>query len=49
MDIEDILALPVREEIGRSKYIPESEMDKLDEIENKLKQEMAALISEGDI
>ena len=49
VDIEDILALPVREEIGRSKYIPESEMNKLDEIENKLKQSMAALISEGEI
>ena len=49
VDIEDILALPVREEIGRSKYIPESEMQKLDEIENKLKQSMAALISEGEI
>ena len=49
VDIEDILALPVREEIGRSKYIPESEMDKLDQIENKLKQSMAALISEGEI
>ncbi len=49
VDIEDILALPVREEIGRSKYIPENEMQKLDEIENKLKQAMAALISEGEI
>ena len=49
VDIEDILALPVREEIGRSKYIPESEMTKLDEIEDKLKQEMASLISEGEI
>ncbi len=49
VDIEDILALPVREEIGRSKYIPESEMTKLDEIEDKLKQSMAALISEGEI
>ena len=49
VDIEDILALPVREEIGRSKYIPETEMEKLDQIENKLKQSMAALISEGEI
>lgn len=49
VDIEDILALPVREEIGRSKYIPESEMGRLDEIEEKLKQSMAALISEGEI
>ena len=49
VDVEDILALPVREEIGRSKYIPETEMDKLDAIEQKLKQSMAALISEGEI
>ena len=49
VDIEDILALPVREEIGRSKYIPESEMEKFDLIEENLKQSMAALISEGEI
>jgi len=49
VDIEDILALPVREEIGRSKYIPEQESDKLDKIEDSLKQAMAALISEGEI
>ena len=49
VDVEDILALPVREEIGRSKYVPESEMEKLDEIESKLKLSMAALISEGEI
>ena len=49
MDIEDILALPVREEIGRSKYIPEAEMEKFGVIEEKLKQSMAALISEGEI
>ena len=49
VDIEDILALPVREEIGRSKYIPESEMEKFDVIERNLKDSMAALISEGEI
>ena len=49
VDIEDILALPVREEIGRSKYIPEDEIAKFGVIEEKLKQSMAALISEGEI
>ena len=49
VDIEDILALPVREEIGRSKYIPEEEIEKFGVIEEKLKQSMAALISEGEI
>ncbi len=49
VDIEDILALPVREEIGRSKYIPEEEIEKFGLIEEKLKQSMAALISEGEI
>ena len=49
VDIEDILALPVREEIGRSKYIPESEVEKFDVIEDNLKSAMAALISEGEI
>ena len=41
-----IYAIP---EADAVKYIPETEMDKLDQIENKLKQSMAALISEGEI
>ncbi len=47
VDIEDILALDVREKIGRAKYIPESELDKLDELIAEEKREMLALMNEG--
>ena len=49
VDIEDILELGVREQIGRAKYIPESEMSKFDEILAEIKSEMRALIDEGGI
>lgn len=47
VDIEDMLELSVKEQIGRSKYIPESELQKFDEIEKELKEEMLSLASEG--
>ncbi len=47
VDIEDILELGVREQIGRAKYIPESEMTKFDEILAEIKSEMRALTDEG--
>ena len=47
VDIEDILELGVREQIGRAKYIPESEMNKFDEILAEIKSEMRALTDEG--
>ena len=49
VDIEDVLELGVREQIGRAKYIPESEMNKFDEILAEIKSEMRALIDEGGI
>ena len=49
VDIENILELGVREQIGRAKYIPESEMSKFDEILAEIKSEMRALIDEGGI
>ena len=49
VDIEDILELSVREQIGRAKYIPESEMSKFDEILAEIKSEMRALTDEGGI
>ncbi len=49
VDIEDILELGVREQIGRAKYIPESEMSKFDEILAEIKSEMRALTDEGGI
>ena len=47
VDIEDILELPVKEQIGRAKYIPEDELDKFDALEVELKKEMLALSDEG--
>ena len=47
VDIEDVLELGVREQIGRAKYIPESEMNKFDEILAEIKSEMRALTNEG--
>ena len=49
VDIEDVLELGVREQIGRAKYIPESEMNKFDEILAEIKSEMRALTDEGDM
>ena len=47
VDIEDVLELGVREQIGRAKYIPEREMNKFDEILAEIKSEMRALTDEG--
>lgn len=47
VDIEDVFELGVREQIGRAKYIPESEMNKFDEILAEIKSEMRALTDEG--
>ncbi len=47
VDIEDVLELGVREQIGRAKYIPESEINKFDEILAEIKSEMRALTDEG--
>ncbi len=49
VDIEDILELGVREQIGRAKYIPENEMSKFDDILAEIKNEMLALTNEGGI
>ena len=45
VDVEDILALDVKEKIGRSKYIEEADVrEKFKEIEQEMKAEIAALI-----
>ena len=49
VDIEDILELSVKDKIGRAKYIPETEMDKFDDILAEIKKEMIALTNEGGI
>ncbi|WP_035290902.1 V-type ATP synthase subunit A [Clostridium sp. KNHs214] len=47
--LDKILKLPVRDRIARSKYTPESELSKIDEIYNELKSQMDNLISEGGV
>lgn len=49
VDIEDIIELPIREKIGRAKYIPESDIAQFDEIFKEMKKEMLALSNEGEI
>lgn len=46
-ELDDILAIPVKEKIGRAKYIEESAIGTFDEISNELETEMRALISGG--
>ncbi|SHE51845.1 V-type ATP synthase subunit A [Clostridium fallax] len=47
--LEKILELPVRDKIARSKYISETEMNKIDEIFEDLTNEINNLISEGGV
>ena len=49
VDIEDIIELPIREKIGRAKYIPESDIAQFDDIFKEMKKEMLALSNEGEI
>ena len=47
-ELDDILALPSKERIGRAKYIEESAINTLDEISAQLEREMKALYREGE-
>ena len=47
VELDDILNMPVREKIGRSKYIPETEMNKFDEIAKELKKSISDLADKG--
>ncbi len=49
VDIEDILELAVKERIGRSKYIEETNLVAFEEIEKELNNEISTLISKGDL
>ncbi|MEG1508950.1 MAG: V-type ATP synthase subunit A [Clostridia bacterium] len=48
VDIEDLLALSCWEKIGRIKYVPEERMAEFSGIENTMKEEINALINEGE-
>ncbi|MEG2676307.1 MAG: hypothetical protein RR993_04755, partial [Clostridia bacterium] len=49
VDIEDVLAVKVREKIGRSKYIEETKLAEFDDIMQALKKEMLALTTNGGL
>ncbi len=46
-DLSQILKLPVRERIGRAKYIPEDQQSEFDAIDQEIINQMATLASEG--
>ena len=46
--IDEIIACPAKEQIGRSKYIPEDELDKFDEIEQNITRQLKALAVKGE-
>lgn len=46
-EFSQIMAMPVREKIGRMKYIPENASDKLEEILAEMKTEFADLTAKG--
>ena len=48
VELNDLLNLSVREQIGRSKYIEETALVRFDEIQRNIKKEIAALVSKGD-
>lgn len=47
--IREIEGMEIRERIARAKYLPEEELDKIDEIEVELKESIDKLISKGGI
>lgn len=47
--LEKVLDLPLRDKIARSKYIDESKIDTIDEIEEELNKEIQRLIVEGGV
>ena len=47
-DLEDILAVPAKEKIGRAKYIPEGELATLDDIGVELTAQLKALSDGGE-
>ncbi len=48
VELNDLLSLPVREQIGRAKYVEESSIERLDEIQRNIKREINALVNKGD-
>ncbi|MBQ2724046.1 MAG: V-type ATP synthase subunit A [Clostridia bacterium] len=47
VELNQLLALPVREQIGRAKYIPENELSKLDDIAKAERAQIGELVANG--
>ncbi|HPF86903.1 MAG TPA: V-type ATP synthase subunit A [Candidatus Limiplasma sp.] len=48
-NLTDVIELPVREKIGKAKYIPEDKLDQFTEIENELAGQIAAIAEKGEL
>ncbi len=48
VDFEDVINLPVRERIGRAKYVPEEEILKLDNINKEVVDTLKSMINGGE-
>ena len=48
VSLDDILACPFKEKIGRAKYIPESELAGFDEIFGEMNAQIKALMQGGE-
>ena len=48
-NLSDVISLPVREKIGRAKYIPEDKLDQFTAIENELSGQIAAIAQKGEV
>ena len=48
VELSDLLTLPVREQIGRSKYIEEASLSRFDEIARNIKNQINELVQKGE-
>ncbi|MCE5342225.1 MAG: V-type ATP synthase subunit A [Eubacteriales bacterium] len=48
-NLSDVIGLPIRERIGRSKYIPEDQKQQFTEIESELSGQIAAISEKGEL
>ncbi len=48
-NFSDVISLPVRERIGRSKYVPEDQKQQFTEIESELSGQIAAISEKGEL
>lgn len=48
-DLDDLLAIPSREKIGRAKYVNEDEIDRFVTIMSDMKSEIASLVDGGEL